>query len=98
MPRGAKHSLFEVVLVALGQAEDLDDADSIAAAVRATRLETVMGMVDFSTGPVPSVSKTPVAGAQWQVREGDPVFEIVTNDHSPMIPLTAQMKPISGAA
>lgn len=95
MPLGAKHALFEVVIDALKRAEDLDDADSIAAAIKATKLGTVFGPVDWSTGPVPNVSKTPLAGGQWRLEVGQPVLEIVTNPGRPEIALTAQPRPIA---
>ncbi|WP_172331728.1 ABC transporter substrate-binding protein [Mangrovicoccus sp. HB161399] len=95
MPLGAKHSLFEVAVSALQRAEDLDSPESIAEALKTTSLDTVFGKVDFSDGPVPNVSKTPVAGGQWQIQDDKPVLEIVTNSHSPDIPLTAEMKPIA---
>lgn len=94
MPLGAKHSLFEVALDALKRSENIDDPDLIAAAIKSTKLDTVFGRIDFSAGPVPNVSKTPLAGGQWQFKDDKPSLEIVTNSHSPIIPLTAEMQPI----
>ncbi|NTZ64139.1 ABC transporter substrate-binding protein [Agrobacterium tumefaciens] len=94
MPLGAKHSLFEVALDALKRSEDIDDPDSIAAAIKSTKLDTVFGRIDFSAGPVPNVAKTPLVGGQWQFRGDKPSLEIVTNSHSRVIPLTAEMKAI----
>ena len=95
MPLGARHSLFEVVLDSLKRAEDLDDPDSIAAAIKATSLDTVFGKVDFSNGPVPNVSKTPLAGGQWTLEGGAPRLDIVTNPGVPEIALTGTLKPIA---
>ena len=94
MPLGAKHSLFEVVLDALKRAEDLDDADSIAAAIKATDLTTVFGPVNFANGPVPNVSKTPLAGGQWRLDGDKPVLDIVTNPDRPEIGLTGTPRSI----
>ncbi|WP_305036043.1 ATP-binding cassette domain-containing protein [Poseidonocella sp. HB161398] len=92
---GAKHSLFEVAVDVLQRAEDIDSPESIAEALKATSPGIASGKVDSSAGPVPSVSKTPVVGGQWQVRANKPVPEIVTSSRSPPIPLTAEMKPIA---
>lgn len=95
MPLGAKHSLFEVVIDSLRRSQDLDSPESIAEAIRGTDLNTVFGPVNFQTGPVPSVSKTPLAGGQWQLNGGEPELQIVTNSHTPAIPTTGEMKPIA---
>lgn len=94
MPLGFKHSLFEVVLNSLSRAEDPTDPDSIAAAIAATKLDTIVGKIDFSAGPVPNVAKTPLVGGQWQIADGKPVLQIVENGDHPDIPLTGTMKPI----
>lgn len=95
MPLGAKHSLFEVVIDTLRRTQDLDSPESIAEAIRTTDLATVFGPVNFQTGPVPNISKTPVAGGQWQMEGGKPVLHIVTNSHTRSIGLTGAMKPIA---
>ena len=94
MPLGFKHSLFEVALDALSRTEDPTDPDSIAAAIRATSLNTITGMINFGAGPVPNIAKTPLVGGQWSVRDGKPVLDIVDNTNAPDIPLSAQMRPI----
>ncbi|WP_303704536.1 ABC transporter substrate-binding protein [Celeribacter baekdonensis] len=94
MPLGFKHSLFEVALDALSRTEDPTDPDSIAAAIRATNLNTITGALNFGAGPVPNIAKTPLVGGQWSVRDGKPVLDIVDNTNAPDIPLSAQMRPI----
>ncbi|WP_330646907.1 MULTISPECIES: ABC transporter substrate-binding protein [Thioclava] len=94
MPLGTKHSLFDVATNVLSRTQDIDDADSIVEAIRATDLETVLGRVNFQDGPVPNISKTPLVGGQWKLGSGTPQLEIVTNSNAPQIPLTAQMLPI----
>ncbi|PTQ66696.1 ABC transporter substrate-binding protein [Celeribacter persicus] len=94
MPLGFKHSLFEVTLNALQRSEDPTDPDSIAAALAATDVETVVGHINFANGPVPNVAKTPLVGGQWHMEGGKPVLKIVENGDHPEIPLTGEMKPI----
>ena len=94
MPLGFKHSLFEVALDALTRSEDPTDPDAIAAAIGATKLDTVVGHIDFSAGPVPNVAKTPLVGGQWRLDGGKPVLDIVENGDHPEIALTGEMKAI----
>jgi len=95
MPLGFKHSLFEVAVDALQRTSDLDDPDSVAAAIRATSLNTVVGPIDFASGPVPNIAKTPLVGGQWRLEGETPVLDIVENGMHPDIPLTAEIRPIT---
>ena len=86
-PIGFKHALFEVVADVVGRADDLDDADAISAAIKGTKINTIVGGVDWSSGPVPNVSKTPLVSGQWQ-KAGDGVELVITNNaHAPEIPV-----------
>lgn len=94
MTLGFKHSLFEVALAALRKSGG-KGPEAIRDALRATDLDTIVGHVNFTKGPVPSVSKTPLVGGQWHKR-GD-AFElmIVENSQASMIPVGAELKPIA---
>jgi len=86
-PIGFKHALFEVVADVIGRADDLDDAEAIAAAIKGTNISTIVGDVNWSNGPVPNVSKTPLVSGQWQ-KSGDGVELVITNNsHAPEIPV-----------
>ena len=90
-PIGFKHALFEVVADVINRAEDLDDADAIAAAIKGTNISTIVGDVNWSNGPVPNVSKTPLVSGQWQ-RNGDAVELVITNNaHAPQIPVGGEL-------
>lgn len=94
MPLGFKHSLFEVALDALSRSEDPTDPDATAKAIAETKLDTVVGNIDFSNGPVPNVAKTPLVGGQWRTDgTGMPTLEIVENGDHPEIALTSEMQP-----
>jgi len=95
MPLGFKHSLMEVAIDALKRTEDPTDPDSIAAAIRATSYNSVVGPIDFSAGPVPNIAKTPLVGGQWRVENGTPILDIVENGSAPEVPLTADIRPIA---
>lgn len=90
-PIGFKHALFEVVSDVVKRAEDLEDAASIVAAIAATKLNTIVGPVDWSTGPINNVTKTPLVAGQWQ-REGDKFdLKIVANSAAQNIPKTGEL-------
>jgi branched-chain amino acid transport system substrate-binding protein len=90
-PIGFKHALFEVAADVIKRAEDLDDYEAITAAIAATNMDTIVGKVDWSSGPVKNVSKTPLVGGQWQ-KEGDTFdLKIVSNSAHPDIPLTGDL-------
>lgn len=94
MPLGFKHSLFEVIFDSLQRSEDPTDPDSIAAAIKATNYNSVVGNINFAGGPVPNIAKTPLVGGQWRLENGKPVLDIVENGAHPDIPLTGEMKAI----
>jgi branched-chain amino acid transport system substrate-binding protein len=84
--------LFEVAADVIKRAEDLDDYQAITAAIAKTNLDTIVGKVDWSSGPVKNVSKTPLVGGQWQ-KEGDTFdLKIVSNSAHPSFPLTGDLK------
>jgi len=94
-PIGFKHALFEVVRDVVARANDLDDPASIVDAIKSTSLSTVVGNVDWSKGPVPNVTKTPLVAGQWQ--KGDAGFELVVtnNAQAPEIPVGGDLKLLS---
>ena len=65
-PVGFVHALFEVAANALARTKDIDSAESVAAAIKATNFDTIVGRVKFTGGPVPNVGKTKLAGGQWR--------------------------------
>ena len=91
-PIGFRHALFEVVADVVKRTEDLDDQQAITASIAATKLDTIVGMVDWSSGPVKNVSKTPLVGGQWQ-RNGEALdLKVVGNKDHPSIPKTGTLK------
>ena len=91
-PIGFRHALFEVVADVVSRAEDLESPEAVTAAIAATKLDTMVGPVDWSNGPVKNVSKTPLVSGQWQ-KEGDQYdLKIVANSAAPNIPTTGELK------
>ena len=61
-------------------------------AIPETRLDTIVGPVDWSNGPINNVTKTPLVAGQWQ-KEGEGFdLKIVANSAARDIPLTGEMK------
>ena len=91
-PIGFKHALFEVVADVIKRAEDLSDSEAIVKSIAGTKLDTIVGKVDWSNGPINNVTKTPLVAGQWQ-RENDKFdLKIVANSSAPNIPLTGELK------
>ena len=95
-PIGFAHALFEVAADALTRSGDPMDPEKVTDALAETNINTVVGPVNFQTGPVPNVSKTPLVGGQWRLG-GDFKYEMVVtaNGHAPDIPTSGTMEAIS---
>lgn len=91
-PIGFKHALFEVVRDVISRSDDLDDPKAIVDAVKSTSLSTIVGDVNWASGPVPNVTKTPLVAGQWQ-RKGDRLELVVTtNTFAPQIPVGGELQ------
>ncbi len=87
-PLGFRHSLFEVVFDVLKRAEDVTNPDSVKKALRATDLDTIVGHVNFMTGPLPNCSLTPLVIGQWSKGKKYPYdIVVVDNTNFPSIPV-----------
>lgn len=89
-PMGYKHALAETAVDVLRRCADPFDPGAIVEAIRQTRLSSLVGTVDFSTGLVPNTCPTPVVGGQW-VRRADGGFDlnVAENAQAPDIPVDA---------
>ena len=94
MPLGFKHSLFEVAVAAFVKAGG-KGGKALRDAIKATNLTTIVGPVNFATGPVPNISKTPLVGGQWQKQGKGFELVIVENGLASMVPLGGELKPIA---
>ncbi len=80
------YQVFEIVVNALKAAKDIDSKEEIAAAIKAGVLDTLVGLVDFSKGPMPNVSKTPLTEGQWFPRtKWKYDLVLVNNTTAPMV-------------
>jgi branched-chain amino acid transport system substrate-binding protein len=94
---GFVHALFEVCFDVLSRAGSTDK-QAIADAAAATKLDTIVGPVQYGAKGVPkNVSPTSLVGGQWQKTTGGkfPFELVVTNNSlSPEIPVNGTLKPL----
>jgi len=96
-PLGFAHALFEVAVDVLKRTQEIKNPASIRDALAATRLNTIVGPLDWSAGPVKNVAKTPLVGGQWR-RNANGQYDLVVVDNSiaPMIPAQDHLRAIGG--
>jgi branched-chain amino acid transport system substrate-binding protein len=100
-PIGFAHALFELAVDALSRAEDPTDGDTVAAAIAATKLDTLVGTVAWGGEGLPpfaakNVAKTPLVGGQWRLKDGGGYDLIITdNKTAPAIPVGGAMEAIA---
>ena len=89
---GFSHAIFEVALDVVKRASDLSDPKAILDAIVKTDLQTIVGPVNWKAGPVKNVTKTPLAGGQWQKTNGKYELVVVANPQNPNIPVGGKLK------
>ena len=94
-PIGFAHALFEVAAKAFSSVQAIDDKQGLATALSQMKLDTVVGPLDWTSGPVPNVAKTPLVGGQWRTGEQFPFdLVIVNNSQNPNIPTAGSVEPL----
>ena len=87
---GFKYALLEVMLDTLRRCADPTDPGAMMEAIKTTDMKTLVGPVNFQTGPVPNVSQTPVVGGQWVKGSKFPYdLKINENKYAPDIQVQA---------
>lgn len=100
-PIGFAHALFELAVDAIGRAEDPTDGDAVAAAIAATRLDTLVGPIAWDGKGLPpfaakNIAKTPLVGGQWRLKDGGGYDLVITdNKTAPNIPAGGTMEAIA---
>ncbi|TQL44952.1 amino acid/amide ABC transporter substrate-binding protein (HAAT family) [Homoserinimonas aerilata] len=97
-PLGFAEALFEVVTAALNESASTEPAD-IRDAVSTLKVDTIVGPVDFTSGPNANVSKTPLVGGQWRLQDdGGYELVIVSNAENPQVPTAGTPEKIDWSA
>ncbi|RWE73737.1 ABC transporter substrate-binding protein [Mesorhizobium sp.] len=97
---GASMSLLDAGFEALKASSNAKDKAAVAKALSTLKTETMIGKVDFTSGPVANVSPGPIIGTQWvAAKEGSkfPLDYVVTeNATDPKVPVGAKLQPYNG--
>jgi len=94
-PIGFAHALFEVAIAALVAAGSTDKT-AVRDAIKTMRIDTIVGTVDFTSGPIPNVAKTALCGGQWREADTPTGYDLVIVDNSlnPGVPTGGTIEPI----
>lgn len=100
-PIGFAHALFELAVDVMKRAKDPADGDSVAEAIAATKLDTLVGPIAWDGKGLPpfagkNVAKTPLVGGQWRLKDGG-IYNLVITENSlaPNIPVGGKMEAIA---
>lgn len=97
MPLAFPETLFEVLNAAVIKAGSTDSA-AINEAMTDLQVDTLLGPLDWSTGPNPNVAKTILTGGQWESSDGGEFpldLTLVSNSLAPEVPTTGTMQPLN---
>ena len=94
---GATMALLDAGFAALGASGNPNDKPSVAKALSILNVTTMVGKVDFTSGPVPNVSAAPIIGAQWVNAAAGSKFKldlvICDNAPDPNVPIAGKLVP-----
>ena len=93
---GFVHAMFEVGVAALVAAGSTDKT-AVRDAIKVINMDTIVGPLNFTAGPVPNVAKTALCGGQWREADSPTGYDIVIVDNSlnPGVPTGGTIKPIT---
>jgi branched-chain amino acid transport system substrate-binding protein len=81
------HALFEVAVKALSAAGGAGDKAALAKAIGGLKTDSIVGPLDWNSGPVKNVTTTALVGGQWRKGARYPYdLTIVSNTKHPEIP------------
>ena len=94
-PIGFAHALFEVAIATLVAAGSTDKT-AVRDAIKTMKIDTIVGTVDFTSGPIPNVAKTALCGGQWREADTPTGYDLVIVDNSlnPGVPTGGTIEPI----
>ncbi len=96
---GASLSLFDAGFDALKKSNAPKTKAAVAKALSRLKTTTIVGVVDFTTGPVPNVATSSEIGSQWvKSKAGSKYpFDLVLTEHAndTRVPISAKLLPYS---
>lgn len=95
MPLGIKHALFEIALDVLRRSGGPGRPDALREALATTSYDSMVGHIDFNSGPVANVSKTALVCGQWDYQFRYLELLIVDNKGAEEVPKQARIRPMS---
>lgn len=94
---GSDFALWDVGIAALKHAPNPKDKAGLANSIPTLRVETPVGVIDWSKGPVKNVAKDVLVGCQWLKSASGSKFplDLLITEHSedPSIPIQTKLKP-----
>jgi branched-chain amino acid transport system substrate-binding protein len=94
-PLGFTHAMFEIAADVLHRTKNIDSNTAIVNAIKATKLDTIVGNINWAKGPLPNVALTKLAGAQWRPgKKYKYELSVVTSKFVPGLKTTAKAIPI----
>jgi len=99
MQIGASMSLFDAGFAALKNSGAPNDKGAVAKALAGLKTVTMVGLVDFTSGPFPNVSPSSIIGTQWVKTKPGSKYKfdmvITENANDPKVPVSAKLLPLS---
>jgi branched-chain amino acid transport system substrate-binding protein len=92
---GSTAALFDVGIAALKAAPNPKDKAGLADAMSKLKVDTPLGHLDWTTGPVKNVVTTPLVNCQWLKGSGKYPLDLTVIDNAAdqKVPIAAKMKP-----
>jgi branched-chain amino acid transport system substrate-binding protein len=98
---GASLSLLDAGVATLKASSDPTSKDAVVKALSTLKTETLTGPIDFTAGPVPNVSPTPIAGTQWKKAAAGSKFKldyvVTENANDKNIPVGGKLEPYNAS-
>ncbi len=96
---GATMSLFDAGSEALKASSNPADKGALAKSISTLRTTSMIGAIDFTSGPVPNVSPGPIVGTQWVKAPAGSKFKLdyptTDNATDPKVPILAKLVPFN---
>ena len=93
---GASMALLDAGMATLAASGNPQNKAEVAKAMSTLKVVTPIGPIDFTKGPVPNVSATPIIGCQWvKATHGKFKLALPITEHAgdPNVPIAAQLVP-----